>query len=285
MMNNTPKTTNEGPESARGTGLLIGHNVCITGAANGIGAATSRVLAAEGANLVLADIDAAKVEDVATEIETNFGVKTVTVTGDVSSPEVNANIINAATTHLGDVHGVVVNAGIAMAGAIADLDPEDWNRCMQVNLFSAFSLTQQSLRTMTAQGSGGSIVYIGSKNAFGPGKGFGAYSASKAAMVQLARITAMEGGEHGIRANVVNPDSIFAGSQLWSPEIREQRARAHGVAESELEQHYANRNLLQSTISGTDVGESVAFLLSGRAARTTGCVITVDGGVPAAFPR
>jgi NAD(P)-dependent dehydrogenase (short-subunit alcohol dehydrogenase family) len=268
-----------------GSGDLDGHIIAVTGAANGIGEAIARVLASRGANLVLADLADEQLALVAADIGAQSGVGVATVVGDVSATATNEAIVEAAVANFGGLDGFVANAGIATAGEIAELDPDSWNHCMAVNLFSAFSLTQATLRVLREQDLGGSLVYIASKNAFGPGHGFGAYSVSKAGMVQLARIVAIEGGEFGIRSNIVNPDSIFGGSKLWSPELRKQRANAHGVPEDQLESHYAKRNLLQSTITGSDVGESVVFLLSERSHRTTGCVITVDGGVSAAFPR
>jgi NAD(P)-dependent dehydrogenase (short-subunit alcohol dehydrogenase family) len=128
-------------------------------------------------------------------------------------------------------------------------------------------------------------VYIATKNAFSPGAGFGAYSAAKAAQVQLARIAALEGGAAGIRANIVNPDAVFEDSGLWTEQVRRERAAAHNVPIEELEQFYAQRNLLKTTISGRDVAEAVAFLISDRSRATTGTAIAVDGGVPGAFPR
>src|SRR5262249_48165991 len=103
--------------------------------------------------------------------------------------------------------------------------------------------------------------------------------------VQLMRIAALEGGKEGIRANAVNPDAIFAGSRLWSDELRRQRAEAHGIAVDEVEAFYASRSLLGRSVTGEDVAESVAFLVSERSRATPGCVLTVDGGVAAAFPR
>ncbi len=138
---------------------------------------------------------------------------------------------------------------------------------------------------MAEQAIGGSLVYVASKNAFAPGAGFGPYSVAKAGLVQLMRIVALEGGRHRIRANAVNPDAIFTGSKLWSDELRRERAEAHGVEPEGLEAFYASRSLLGRPVTGADVAEAVAFLVSDRSRATTGCVIPVDGGVPAAFPR
>jgi NAD(P)-dependent dehydrogenase (short-subunit alcohol dehydrogenase family) len=141
------------------------------------------------------------------------------------------------------------------------------------------------MNAMKIQNSGGSLVYIASKNAFAPGAGFGGYSVSKAGMLQLMRIAALEGGANQIRANAINPDAIFDNSKLWEGGIREERAKAHGVKPEELEDFYAQRNILKSHVTSKDVANTTAFLLSDESARTTGSVIAVDGGVAAAFPR
>lgn len=141
------------------------------------------------------------------------------------------------------------------------------------------------MQVMQEQGLGGALVYVASKNAFGPGAGFGAYSVSKAGMVQLMRIAALEGGKHGIRSNAVNPDAVFDNSKLWDGGLREERAAAHGIAPEELEDFYASRNILGRRVTTADVAQSVAFLLSDRSSRTTGSVLAVDGGVAGAFPR
>jgi NAD(P)-dependent dehydrogenase (short-subunit alcohol dehydrogenase family) len=156
---------------------------------------------------------------------------------------------------------------------------------LDTNLTSAMLLTRAAFRVLRRQGLGGSIVYVASKNAFGPGAGFGAYSVSKAGMVQLMRVAAIEGGPEGIRANAVNPDAVFDGSKLWTQEVRRDRAAVHGIAAEDLEAFYAQRNLLRAQVSAEDVAQAVAFLLSEQSCRTTGAVLPVDGGVPAAFPR
>ena len=138
---------------------------------------------------------------------------------------------------------------------------------------------------MKEQGTGGSMVFIGTKNVPAPGAEFGAYSVAKAAEVQLARVLALETGQFGIRVNVVNPDAIFQGSQLWSEELRQERASAHGVALEGLEDFYHQRTLLKTQVRAEDVAETVLFLASERSSRTTGAMIPVDGGVREAFPR
>ena len=126
---------------------------------------------------------------------------------------------------------------------------------------------------------------MGTKNVPSPGKDFGAYSASKAAEVQLARVLAVENGEHGIRVNIINPDAVFRGSRLWSSEIRAGRAAAHGISEDELEDFYRQRNLLQLPVTAEDVAEVSLMLAGQRLAKTTGAMIPVDGGLRDAFPR
>ena len=117
------------------------------------------------------------------------------------------------------------------------------------------------------------------------GADFGAYSASKAAAVQLARVLALENGQFGIRCNIVNPDAVFQGSRLWSEEVRQQRAAAHGVPVEKLEAFYQQRNLLKAPVLAEDVAEAVLFLASSRSAKTTGAMLPVDAGVREAFPR
>ncbi len=138
---------------------------------------------------------------------------------------------------------------------------------------------------MKEQGFGGSLVFIATKNVLAPGRGFGAYSVAKRAAVQVARVLAMENGMHGIRSNIINPDAVFQNSGLWSEELRRERAEAHNVRVSDLEDFYRKRNLLETFITPSDVAQAALFFASDRSAKTTGCILTVDGGVPEAFPR
>lgn len=264
---------------------FAGRVVVVTGAASGIGRAVSLHLARLGANLVLADIDAARLETVGAEVADAGAPDPLVVSGDQSDGSVVDTMVSRSIDHYGGLDGIVANAGIGVTGDLHELTDDDWDRAMRINLTSSFLLTRAAMRSLRAQGIGGSLVYIASKNAFGPGAGFGAYSVSKAGMLQLMRIAAIEGGPVGIRANAVNPDAVFDNSGLWDGGLRQQRAAAHGIAPEELETFYASRNLLHRSVTTSDVALAVSYLLSDDSSRTTGAVIPVDGGVAGAFPR
>ncbi len=259
---------------------LAGTIAIVTGAASGIGREVALDLAARGAQLLLADIDGDGLAETCAGLE-----HAVPVAGDLTDPAVVDRVVHSAVGCFGGLDAVVFNAGIASTGTLESLAQDEWRRSLDVNLTAHFLLTRRVWPVIREQGIGGSLVYVASKNAFAPGAGFGPYSVAKAGLVQLARIAALEGGPAGIRANAVNPDAIFAGSNLWSDDLRRERAAAHGVELAELEAFYASRSLLGRTVTGADVAEAVAFLVSDRSRATTGAVLPVDGGVPGAFPR
>ena len=264
---------------------LTGSIYVVTGAGSGIGRGISIYLAGLGANLTLADIDEKGVEETANQIrEKKFANPNILI-GDQSDEKVSKETIASTISNFGGLDGLVLNAGIPVAGSIEELSIEKWRHGLEVNLTSAFLLTKFGLQALRTQGMGGSLVYIASKNAFAPGAGFGGYSVSKSGMIQLMRIAALEGGAIGVRANALNPDAIFDNSKLWEGGVREQRAKEHGVKPDQLEDFYANRNLLKVHVRSEDVAKSVAYLLSDESSRTTGSVIPVDGGVAAGFPR
>lgn len=246
---------------------LEGHIAIVTGAASGIGLAVADDLAARGAVVVRADLHDADVE------------------GDLTDPHVAGELVRVTVNRHGGLDAVVFCAGVGATGELGELPDDEWRRSIEVNLTSHFLLTKRVWPVFREQGIGGSLVYVASKNAFAPGAGFGPYSVAKAGLVQLAKIAALEGGPIGVRSNAVNPDAVFGGSRLWSDEIRRERAEAHGVPVEELEAFYARRSLLGREVTAADVAEAVAFLVSDRSRSTTGCVIPVDGGVAAAFPR
>jgi rhamnose utilization protein RhaD (predicted bifunctional aldolase and dehydrogenase)/NAD(P)-dependent dehydrogenase (short-subunit alcohol dehydrogenase family) len=259
---------------------LAGTVALVTGAASGIGRAVARDLAARGAHLVLADLDVDGLAETCSGLE-----EAVAVHGDLSAAEAVERAVAAAVASFGGLDAVVLNAGIASIGPLDVVSEEAWRRSLDVNLTAHFLLTRRALRLLRDQAIGGSLVYVASKNAFAPGAGFGPYSVAKAGLLQLMRVAALEGGRDGIRANAVNPDAVFVGSKLWSDDVRRERAEAHGVPPEELEAFYAARSLLGRAVTGEDVADAVAFLVSDRSRSTTGAVLPVDAGVPAAFPR
>ncbi len=260
--------------------------VLITGGGGGIGRAIARRFAVEGAHVVVTDVDSAAAQRVADELVTAHGAeRAMACRMDVTSEQEVSDAFRQVRLAYGGVDIVVSNAGMAAVGMIQELSLDAWQRSLDVNATGHFLVSREAVRLLREQNTGGSIVFVGTKNVLSPGKEFGAYSASKAAEVQLARVLAVENGEYGIRVNVLNPDAIFQDSMLWSSEVRARRAAAHGIAVEELEEFYRQRNLLQTSVSAEDVAEA-AFLFAGdRMAKTTGAMLPVDGGLREAFPR
>ena len=177
------------------------------------------------------------------------------------------------------------NAGIARSAPVDLLSLDEWSKCFAVNATGHFLVCREAMRVFTNQGMGGNVVVVATKNVLSPGKGFGAYSSSKAAQVQLARVLAIEGAEVGVRVNMVNPDAVFEGSGIWSKEVRQARAKTYGIPVEQLEEYCLSRNLLRVKVTAKDVAEAALYLASDRSAKTTGAMIPVDGGVKEAFPR
>jgi NAD(P)-dependent dehydrogenase (short-subunit alcohol dehydrogenase family) len=265
---------------------LEGRKALVTGGASGIGRAAARRLAREGAHVIVTDLDGDGARRVAEEIAADAGpARPLGLRMDVTSEMSVEAAVAAAVEVYGGLDIVVSNAGIAHAASIDRMALADWERSFAVNATGHFLVTRAALRVMKAQGLGGTLVFVATKNVMSPGKDFSAYSASKAAEAQLAKVAALEGGPYGIRVNIVNPDAVFRDSGLWSSEVRHERARAQGIAVEEIEEFYRKRNLLGVSVLPEDVAEAVLFLVSDRAAKTTGCTLTVDGGVRDAFPR
>jgi len=258
----------------------------VTGGASGIGRAIARRLAAEGAHVVVGDLDAEGAARTADEIGAAVGAGRALGLGmDVTREDSVRAAFEAAVLTYGGLDILVSNAGTAHSAPVASMALEDWERSFAVNARGHFLVAREAMRLLIAQGLGGALVFIATKNVMAPGKDFAAYSAAKAAQAQLAKVLALEGAPHGIRANIVNPDAVFQDSKLWSDEIRRQRAAAQGIAVTDLEDFYRKRNLLAVRILPEDVAEAALFLASERSAKTTGCTLTVDGGVREAFPR
>jgi len=265
---------------------LAGKVALVTGAASGIGRAVAERFAEEGAHVIVTDIDAQLANEVADGIVKKYGLRrAIAVAVDVSSEGDVEGAFAIAMREYGGVDVVFSNAGISSFGSLDVLSVADWDRAFAVNSRGHFLVARAAMQLMKHQGTGGSIVFNASKNVTAPGKEFGAYSVSKAAEAQLCRIVALEGGEFGIRANMLNPDAIFGGSRFWSDEMREMRANAYGIEASKLPDFYRNRTLLKTSVSADDVAEAALFFASARSAKTTGAMLPVDGGVREAFPR
>ncbi len=260
--------------------------VLITGAAGAIGQAIAAKLVAAGASVILTDVNAEPLQRLSEELNQQSGEhNTVAIPLDVSCESGVTDAFQQAILAYGGLDVIVSNAGIARAGAVENLSLQDWEASLSVNSTGHFLICREAMRAFRRQGMGGNIGVVSTKNIVAPGKDFGAYSASKAAQAQLARVLAIEGADYGIRVNMVNPDAVMEGSGLWSKEVREARAAAYGIPVDKLEHYYAMRNLLKTKITGQDVAEAVLFLASDRSSKTTGTMIAVDGGVREAFPR
>lgn len=273
------------PEDRPISDELSGRVVLVTGGASGIGRSIAVRFAAEGASVVVLDIDEAGAERVAEEIEGVSGVSSaLALRCDVSDEGSVSAAFRRAVLDYGGVDVVVANAGIAISEAIEDTPLEKWQRVQDVNLTGYFLTAREAFRVFRAQG-GGNLLFISSKAGLAAGPGSTAYGSSKAAELHLARILAEEGGPSSIRVNSVCPDAVFQGSSLWRRGWRQERARFYGIDPKEVEEHYRRRCALKVAIYPEDVAEAALFLVSDRSAKITGAVLNVDGGVGAAYVR
>ncbi|MGI8747951.1 MAG: SDR family oxidoreductase, partial [Deinococcus sp.] len=265
---------------------LEGHVALVTGAASGIGRAIAHRLSAEGAHILIADLNADGGRAVAEDLLKGRGFGRAGSVGmNVTEEEQVQAAFRQAALRYGGVDIVVNNAGIASSAPIEDTTLEMWNRNQSILSTGYFLVAREAFIMMRRQRSGGNLVFIGSKNSVAAGKNAAAYSAAKAAELHLARCLAEEGGAAGIRVNSVLPDGILAGSSIWDGQWRAERAATYGIEPGELEEFYRNRTTLKVNVLPEDIAEAVLWLASPAAAKTTGGVITVDGGVPTAYVR
>lgn len=265
---------------------LAGRTAFITGGAGGIGAAIASKFLNEGACVVLADIDQASLDDVASGFAKTYGKDNVcAVLMDVTSEDDVISAMNQTALAYGGVDIIVNNAGITISATVENTTLELWNRNQAVMGAGYFLVGREGYRLLQRQKLGGSMVFICSKNAVAASPGASAYCAVKAGELHLARCMALEGAPLGIRVNVVNPDAVLRGSKIWQGPWRQQRAASLKITEEELEEHYRKRSLLQRSVFPEDIAEAVYFFASDLSDKSTGNFLNVDAGNAASFTR
>jgi NAD(P)-dependent dehydrogenase (short-subunit alcohol dehydrogenase family) len=270
--------------------LLGGQIALVTGAAGAIGCATAQILLEHGACVCLVDIDAqrlATAEQRLLERYSGSRAQLLAVTADLTDPAQVERAFADCVLAFGGVDIVVPNAGIGHVSRLEDMDPTRFARLLEVNTTGTMLVLKAAAKVLRAQRTGGSVIVQASKNTFAPGAGFGAYSASKAAALQLGRIAALEFAEFGVAVNMVNADAVFGDgevpSRFWE-QVGPDRMRARGLDPAGLREFYRQRTLLKTAVLPRHVAEAVLFFAS-RKTPTTGAVLPVDGGLPEAFPR
>ncbi|QMU78413.1 bifunctional rhamnulose-1-phosphate aldolase/short-chain dehydrogenase [Streptacidiphilus sp. PB12-B1b] len=255
----------------------------VTGAGSGIGKAIAQRLVAEGACVVVADLNGDNATAVAEEL--GGADKAVAVTVDVTSEEQIAEAFKAAALAFGGVDLVVNNAGISISKPLLETTAKDWDLQHDIMARGSFLVSREAARIMIEQQLGGDIVYIASKNAVFAGPNNIAYSATKADQAHQVRLLAAELGEHGIRVNGINPDGVVRGSGIFAGGWGAKRAAVYGVEEENLGAYYAQRTLLKREVLPEHVANAVFALTGGELTHTTGLHVPVDAGVAAAFLR
>jgi NAD(P)-dependent dehydrogenase (short-subunit alcohol dehydrogenase family) len=204
---------------------------------------------------------------------------------DVTDEAAVAAAVAATAVAFGGIDILVSNAGIASSAPVEDTTLALWNRNMDILSTGYFLVSREAFRLFRAQGMGGAVVFVASKNGLAASPNASAYCTAKAAEIHLARCLALEGAEGGIRVNVVNPDAVLRGSKIWSGEWLDQRAATYGRDKEGLEEMYRQRSLLKRSVLPEDIAEAVYFLASDQSAKSTGNILNVDAGNVQAFTR
>jgi NAD(P)-dependent dehydrogenase (short-subunit alcohol dehydrogenase family) len=259
----------------------------VTGSAGAIGHGICQALLDQGCYVAVTDLPGERLDAMAGEFAASAGERVLGVPLDVTDKASVVAGFERIVQTWGGLDIVVVNAGIALAVALTEMSLEAFQKLEKVNVEGTLLTIAESGRLLSLQGTGGDIVLISSKNVFAPGAKFGAYSATKAASHQLARIASLELAEFGIRVNMVAPDAVFSDgsykSGLWAT-VGPDRMKARGLDQAGLEEYYRNRNLLKARVTAQHVANAVLFFVTHQTP-TTGATIPVDGGLPDATPR
>ncbi|MGZ5189624.1 MAG: bifunctional aldolase/short-chain dehydrogenase [Flavisolibacter sp.] len=265
---------------------LSGRIALITGSAGGIGKAIARKFAEQGACVIINDTNEQRLEEARAEFEKEFGKDQIEAgILDVTKKDSIGHMINKGILQFGGLDIVVNNAGISISKPIEEHTEADWDLLYNVLVKGQFNVTQTGIEVMRKQGFGGDVLNIVSKNSLVSGPNNAGYGSAKAAQLHLSRLNAAELGKDKIRVNVVNPDAVISGSNIWSNGWAAGRAKAYGITIEELPAYYANRTLLGEIIEPEDIANACFAFVGGLLNKSTGNVLNVDGGVANAFVR
>jgi NAD(P)-dependent dehydrogenase (short-subunit alcohol dehydrogenase family) len=263
---------------------LSGKVAFVTGGTGGIGKAICEELLKEGACVVAADRNL--LDETQTELRKKYGKDSAISTGiDVVSAEAIAESFRNTILAFGGVDIIVNCAGLSISKPLEDHTIADWDLLQNVLVKGQFLVSQEAVRIMRQQATGGDIVNIASKNALFAGPNNVGYGTAKAAQAHMTRLLAAELGKDKIRVNTVNPDAVLRGSKIWEGDWAEGRAKAYGITVDELPKMYAARTLLNEEILTEDIAKAVRVFVDGSLSKSTGNILNVDGGVAVAFVR
>jgi rhamnulose-1-phosphate aldolase/alcohol dehydrogenase len=262
---------------------LTGKVALVTGAGSGIGRAIAERFRQEGAVVAILDRDGGSAQ--ATADELGGVADAIAIQADVTDEDAIIDAVDQVMLRFGGLDIVVNNAGLSISKPLLETTAEDWDRQYDVMARGSFLVSKAAARSMIAQGMGGDILYIVSKNAIVAGPNNLAYGSAKASQAHQVRLLAAELGDHGIRVNGINPDGVVQGSGIFASGWGAERAKVYGVEETELGRYYASRTLLKQEVLPEHVANAAFCLVSGELTRTTGVIMPVDGGLASAFVR
>jgi len=273
--------------SEKGSSSLKGSVAIVTGAAGAIGAGICQVLLEAGCHVAVTDLPGVNLDNMVNELKNRFGNRVMGVGIDVTDESSVIAGFGAVVGTWGGIDCIIANAGIAHVCSLEDMSIDAFKKLERVNVDGTLIILKEAGRHFRLQNRGGDIILISTKNVFAPGAKFGAYSATKAAAHQLARIASLELADIGVRVNMVAPDAVFSHGEiksgLWA-EVGPDRMKARGLDEAGLEEYYRKRNLLKAKVTAKHVANAVLFFITHQTP-TTGATIPVDGGLPDATPR
>jgi NAD(P)-dependent dehydrogenase (short-subunit alcohol dehydrogenase family) len=258
---------------------LLDRVALITGAASGIGLAITKRFIQEGARVALWDFNGSRLEQAKETLISSASENQIfLVPCDITNEADVIAGMESTVDHFGILNIAVNNAGVSVSVPSDECTLEQWNWVMNVNCTGSFLVSREAIKVFKKQQDGGVLVYNNSDNSLKPSKHFLAYNASKAAVLHMARTIANEFGPYNIRANSVLPGAVFGGSQMWTQELREARAKIHGFHPDQLEEEYKKNNALGVIIDPSEIAELVVFLASDRSGKMTGNALVIDGG-------